>query len=140
THPAAALELHQRHQIDAGAVHARAGLRERAVARPLPSLRPHEFVVEGRVVRLPVEVRDASTMFATFVVPSAAARRLFPQTEIQLAEIFPGRGLMSVAAVDYRDNDLGRYNELAVAFPVRVGRGRPWPIVGMALDFARGRG
>ena len=110
------------------------------LARPLASAATNEFLIEGRTVRLPVEVRDASTMFATFVVPSAAARRLFPQSEIRLAEIFPGRGLMSIAAVEYRDNDLGRYNEVAVAFPVRHGPGRPWPLVGMALDFARHRG
>ncbi|MGH7898880.1 MAG: acetoacetate decarboxylase family protein [Candidatus Binatia bacterium] len=110
------------------------------MATPVTRPQPNEFLVEGRLVRLPVAVRDASTMFATYVVPSAIARRLFPQSAIQLAEIVPGRGLLTIAAIEYRDNDLGRYNEIAVAFPVRHGAGRPWPLFGMAIDFAAGRG
>jgi len=104
-----------------------------------PALR--DVAVEGQAVRLPVVVRDATSMFATFLVPSAPARRLFPQSTIELAEVFPGRALLSLAAIEYRDNDLGRYLEMAVAFPVRLANGRrPWPLVGMALDFRAGRG
>ena len=104
-----------------------------------PALR--DVAVEGQAVRLPVVVRDATSLFATFLVPSAPARRLFPQSTIELAEVFPGRALLSLAAIEYRDNDLGRYLEMAVAFPVRLANGRrPWPLVGMALDFRAGRG
>ncbi len=111
---------------------------EAAAARPAGSAIEH--TIEGRAVRLPVEVRDASSCFATFLVPSAAARRLFPQTSIELAEIVPGRALCSVAAIEYRDNDLGRYHELAVAFPVRRTPGSALPFLGMVLDFRSGRG
>jgi hypothetical protein len=97
------------------------------------------ITIQNRAVPLPVVVRDAKTMFATFFVAAAPARRLFPQTGIRLAEVVPGRTLVSIAAVEHRDGDLGPYNEISVAFPVRIGHGASWPFVGMALDFSAGR-
>ena len=88
------------------------------------------FTIQGQEVRLPVRVRDASSAAATFVVSAAAARRLIPASDvIELAEIFPGRALCSLAAIEYRDNDLGRYNEISFAFFVRpkgTSRGIPY--------------
>ncbi|MGH9389971.1 MAG: hypothetical protein ACRD1Z_10170, partial [Vicinamibacteria bacterium] len=53
--------------------------------------RSHE--IEGRIVTLPVEVRDATSASATFIVPSRAVRQILPSTLIDAAEIFPGRAL-----------------------------------------------
>jgi hypothetical protein len=93
------------------------------------------FTIQGRTVRLPVEVRDASSAFATFVVPAARVRSLIGDDRVRPVEPFPGRALCSIAAIEYRDNDLGRYNEIAVAFLVRKAgcAGRP------LLDLLRGR-
>ena len=95
---------------------------------------PESYVIHGQVVRLPVVVRDASSAFASFVVPSAAVRKLLPDG-LQPAELLPGRTLCSIAGIEYRDNDLGRYNEVAVAFIAREGRGAGLPLV----DLVRGR-
>jgi hypothetical protein len=97
------------------------------------------ITIRNRAVPLPVAVRDAKTMFATFFVAAAPVRRLFPQTGIRLGEVVPGRTLVSIAAVEHRDSDLGPYNEISVAFPVHIGRGASWPFVGLALDFKAGR-
>jgi len=89
---------------------------------------------------MPVEVRDASTATATFVVSATAARDLLPGPELVPVEIFPGRTLFSVAAIDYRDNDLGDYDEVSLALFVREARApRGVPYVGTVLDFVRGR-
>jgi len=77
------------------------------------------WIVQGREIRLPVEVRDASSAFATFVVDAAAVRRLWTHPRVRLVELLPGRALCSIAVIEYRDNDLGRYNEVAIAFLVR---------------------
>ena len=95
---------------------------------------PESYVIQGQVVRLPVVVRDASSAFASFVVPSAAVRKLLP-AGLQPAELLPGRTLCSIAGIEYRDNDLGRYNEVAVAFIAREGRGAALPLI----DLIRGR-
>ena len=86
-------------------------------------------VVQGRAVGFPVEVRDASSGAATYLVPSAAARAWLPGDALELAEPLPGRALLSLAMVDYRDNDLGDYDEISLALFVRPrasARGLPW--------------
>jgi hypothetical protein len=95
---------------------------------------PESYVIQGRAVRLPVVVRDASSAFASFVVPSVAVRKLLP-AGLQPAELLPGRTLCSIAGIEYRDNDLGRYNEVAVAFIVHEGPAGALPMV----DLVRGR-
>ena len=97
------------------------------------------YVIQGREVRLPVVVRDASSGAATYAVSAAAARRLVPDA-LEPVEVWPGRALCSLAAIDYRDNDLGDYNEVSIAFFVRE-KGSPHglPFVGALAAFMRGR-
>jgi len=97
------------------------------------------FAIQGRQVVLPVEVRDASCAFATFAVAAGRVRRLLATGELEAAEPFPGYALCSIGAVEYRDNDLGRYNEVAIAFLVRRGAGVAVPVLGMIADLVRGR-
>jgi hypothetical protein len=101
---------------------------------------PLPYVFQGRPVRLPVEVRDASTATATFLASADAARRLLPGPELEPVLVLPGRTLFSIAAIDYRDNDLGDYDEISLALFVRE-RARPGglPYLGAAIDFVRGR-
>jgi len=104
------------------------------LAADSPAPPSESYVIQGQVVRLPVIVRDASSVFASFVVPTAAVRKVLPPG-LQPAELLPGRTLCSLAGIEYRDNDLGRYNEVAVAFIVREGRDAALPMV----DLVRGR-
>jgi hypothetical protein len=98
------------------------------------------FEIQGRTVSLPVVVRDATNAAAAFLVPSAQARGLIPDGAFEVAEIWPGRALLSIAAIDYRDNDLGDYDEVSIGLFVRA-RGEPtgWPVIGTLADLARGR-
>jgi hypothetical protein len=79
---------------------------------------PHYFF-QGPEVTMPVEVRDASSAAATYLVDAAVARTLLPTPQLDVVELLPGRALFSIAAIDYRDNDLGDYNEISLAFFVR---------------------
>lgn len=74
-------------------------------------------LVEGREIALPVVVRDATVVTASFVVPAAGIRRLL-DPRLEVAALL-GRTLCIVTCVEYRDNDLGRYDEVGVAFLVR---------------------
>lgn len=97
------------------------------------------FEIQGRRVTLPVVVRDASNASATFLVPSEAARRWIPDGALEVAELLPGQAMLSIAAIDYRDNDLGDYDEVSLALFVRErGAKRGWPVVGTVSDFVRG--
>lgn len=108
-------------------------------AEPRPS-RPADYLVQGRRVSLPCLVRDACSATATWMVSSRAAQVLLPGPELEIAEVLPGRGLLSIACIDYRDNDLGDYNEVSIAFFVRRrGERKGIPFVGAAFDMLRGR-
>ncbi len=107
-----------------------------------PAAVPHDqsYVIEGRTVTMPVVVRDATSAAATFLVNAAAARRLLPGPGLDVVELLPGRALFSIACIQYRDNDLGNYNEVSLAFFVRrrdEPRGVPW--LGAALALMRSR-
>lgn len=97
------------------------------------------YLIQGKEVRLPVVVRDATTAFASFLVPADGARRLLARTGMQPLEAVPGRVLVSVAGIRYRDNDLGAYDEATVAFPIAPREPSPVPLLGPMLDLAKGR-
>jgi len=98
------------------------------------------YVFQGREVTLPVVVRDASSVAATYLVPTAGVRRLLPPGDLDAVELLPGRSLFSLACIDYRDNDLGDYNEISLAFFVRDRREpRGVPYLGTALGMMRNR-
>jgi hypothetical protein len=111
------------------------------MAAPAPTATPGTgepvYIVAGREVRLPVVVRDAVSVSATYVVPATAVQRLLPDG-LWALESIPGRTIVVLAAVEYRDNDLGCYNEFAVNFFVVHAATRPLPIVGGLLALARG--
>ena len=82
------------------------------------------YEIQSQRVTFPVQVREAASGSAGFWVPSAAAARLVPDS-FEVAEFLPGRALCTLVLVDYRDNDLGDYNEMAVGFMVRPRGQRP---------------
>jgi len=109
---------------------------EAAVSQPNP---PHSYLIRGRTVTMPCIVRDACSATATWLVSSRAAQRLLPGPELEIAEVMPGRGLLSIACIDYRDNDLGNYTEVSIAFFVRERDARRGiPYAGTAFDMMRG--
>ena len=94
------------------------------------------YTIQGREVRFPVCVREASSGAASWLVPSGPARQLLPCEDFDVAEVMPGRALLSIAAIDYRDNDLGDYNEVSVALFVRPrSQATGIPYLGTVLDF-----
>jgi len=98
---------------------------------------PGHVTVQGRAVALPVRVRDAVSVSAIYLVPSRGVRRLLGSAPLHVLELLPGRALCVLAAVEYRDNDLGRYNEFALNFFVEHGGPRPLPFLGLVSAFRR---
>ncbi len=98
------------------------------------------YVFQGREVTMPVVVRDAASMAATYLVSAAAARKLLPGPELDVVEVFPGQALFSIAVIEYVDNDLGDYHEVSLAFFVRErGHGPLVPYLGDVVEFFRNR-
>jgi hypothetical protein len=76
------------------------------------------YTIEERTVVLPVQIRDASAVYASFLVPAAAVKRLLPPGLTPLQTI-PGRATCTIVGVDYKDGDLGKYHEVGVCFLLR---------------------
>ncbi len=96
------------------------------------------YEIQGQQVTFPVEVRDASGAIAGFLVSSRVANRLVGNA-FEIVEFLPGRTLFLLGCIDYKDNDLGDYNEVAMNFFVRkkgASRGLPW--IGAWLAMAKG--
>jgi hypothetical protein len=103
-----------------------------------PQAAPLSYQIQGRRVAMPVVVRDASASVASFLVSSRIARRLVPDA-FDVVELLPRRTLLAIAVIDYRDNDLGDYDEVSLTFfvrPKRAPRALPW--VGAWIDLLRG--
>lgn len=97
-------------------------------------------VIQGRPVALPCIVREATSGAVTYLVDAGAARAMLPDDTYTVVELLPGRALLSLAVIDYKDNDLGDYNEVSIAFMVRPpGATAGIPYLGGWLDLLRGR-
>jgi hypothetical protein len=82
-----------------------------------------QFEIEGRVVELPAVVRDASSGSVMYMVDRTAAQKLIPDA-FEAVEAAPGQTQLTLVIVDYRDNDLGDYDEVGIVFFVKP-TGRP---------------
>ncbi|MCP3985237.1 MAG: acetoacetate decarboxylase family protein [bacterium] len=76
------------------------------------------YEIQGRTVTLPCDVRDASSGTALYGVSAQEAQKLVPEA-FEVLEPSPGQTQLSLVIVDYRDNDLGVYNEVGVVFFVK---------------------
>lgn len=97
------------------------------------------FSIQGRTVALPVEIRAARSWAATYVVPAEPAQAIVGPSGLEIAEMRPGKAILSIAAMRYEDGDLDRYNEVAVAFLVRQHDAEPARPAARALEVARNR-
>lgn len=79
--------------------------------------------VQGRRVTFPVRIRDATVAAAAYLVPAARPAALLSGTGLRPVTVL-GRALLCLVFVDYRDNDLGAYDEVGVALLVRGRDGR----------------
>jgi hypothetical protein len=77
------------------------------------------YEIQGRMIALPVYVREADSWAAQFLVSAKKAQAIVDPTGLEVAQPLPGRAIVNIAFVNYIDSDLDTYNELAVAFLVR---------------------
>jgi hypothetical protein len=94
--------------------------------------------IQGQQVTFPVQVQNASTGVAMFLVPIVSARRFLPDDQLEFVEIMPGKAVLTLSVIDYKENDLGNYNEIAMAFFVRTKNEKPRiPYLGDLLSILR---
>ncbi|MBW8059677.1 MAG: hypothetical protein FVQ78_04950 [Solirubrobacterales bacterium] len=65
--------------------------------------------------KLPIFYYDGTAQTAVFAARLGALRKLLPDPRFVPARLAPGLGAVAVSCFEYRDTDIGPYNELAIA-------------------------
>ena len=89
------------------------------------------YTIDGNDISFPVIVSDAAMLMNGFLVDAKAAQAMLAGTGFKVVELFPGKAILQLLAVDYKENHLGDYNEGAIIFPVLTpGEKKPFPFFG----------
>jgi hypothetical protein len=81
-----------------------------------------EAALGDELVRLPIFYYDGTATSAVFAARLGALRRLMPDPRISPARLAPGVGAVAITCFEYRDTDIGPYNELAISVVLN----EPW--------------
>lgn len=76
------------------------------------------YEIQGQKIEFPVFYYDFSSVTASFIIKTSKLREVLPHPEFIPAEIWPGSGVLSVNAYEFRDTDIGPYNEVSVTVPI----------------------
>lgn len=100
---------------------------------------PASYWIAGKTVAFPVVVAEASMFMNAFLVDARVAQAMIGDSGFRVMELWPGKSILQLLAVDYRKNDLGDYNEAAILFPVLTpGERKPIPVFGAMWRLATG--
>ncbi len=82
------------------------------------SVRQLDVGFRGHLMKVPAFYYDGTATTAVFPARYAGLRRLVPDPRFVPARLAPGLGAVTVSAFEYRDSDIGPYNELAISVPL----------------------
>jgi hypothetical protein len=68
---------------------------------------------------------DVTTVTAVFIAPLRHLKTLLPSKQMKLLRLSPVHGLIAVTVFEYRDSDIGPYNEVSISLPVTVDKRAP---------------
>ena len=74
-----------------------------------------EATLAGQPAKLPIFYYDGTSQTAVFAARLHAVRELMPDPRLVPARLAPGIGAVAVSCFEYRDTDIGAYNELAIS-------------------------
>jgi len=85
----------------------------------------------------PLFYYDFTGLMVTFVTPLSRIRALLPSPVMQPLRLTPWHGVTIVGAFEYRDTDIGPYNEVGVMFPITLHKPAP-VLTGLLKALAEG--
>lgn len=77
-----------------------------------------EFEQPSIKFKLPVFYYDNTSLQAIYTASTVKVRKLLPHPQMNLIEMSPGRCTVVFTAFEYRNSDLGPYNEFSISFPI----------------------
>ena len=78
-----------------------------------------------RSIHCPEFYYDAMMLGAQFLAPTEQVKALLPSERIHPLRVVPWRSIVSVTAFEYRDSDIGPYNEVSIGIPFTLDAASP---------------
>ncbi len=72
----------------------------------------------SRTIFLPVFYYDVATLSVQFLAPINRVKQLLPSARLHPLQITPWHCVVSISAFEYRNSDIGPYNEVSIGVPV----------------------
>ena len=79
--------------------------------------------------KVPVFYYNTSSMTAIFTAVTKKVKKYLPHPKMQPLEIFPGKCLVAFMAFEYRETDIGPYNEFSISIPITFGNKPSMPAI-----------
>lgn len=95
------------------------GMRDAPFFQGVPQ---HAIPWRGSTVMSPSFYYDFTMLTAMFLAPLRGLAALLPSRRLYPLRITPWHGVLYLAAYEYRDTDIGPYNEVAISIPVSMDR------------------
>jgi hypothetical protein len=78
-----------------------------------------------RTINVPLFYYDVAATGVAFLTPLDRIRALLPSPRMHPLRVTPWHGMTTINAYEYRDCDIGPYNEVAIGFPVTIDKPSP---------------
>jgi Acetoacetate decarboxylase (ADC) len=98
-----------------------------------------DVTIAGQPAKVPIFYYDGTATSAVFAARLKALRALMPDPRFCPARLAPGLGALAITCFEYRDTDIGPYNELAISVVLNEPWFRP-NLPGMAILSSLRRG
>jgi hypothetical protein len=84
-----------------------------------------DVVWRDKMLSVPLFYYDNAFIRVAFLTPLDKIRELLPSPRMHPLRVTPWHSVTTITAFAYRDCDLGPYNEVAIGFPITIGKPAP---------------
>ena len=84
-----------------------------------------ELMIRNFPSKTPIFFKNVSMMLGIFEADAKIAKRFLPSSDFKLVSSFPGKALVGINCFEYKDTDIGPYNEVSIAIAVENKKWKP---------------
>lgn len=83
--------------------------------------------MDDESIEFPILYYDLRGINSIFTAKTDRLEKLLPHPNFKPVELWPGTGMLAIAAFEYLDTSIGPYNEIAIAIPIKFPPGFIFP-------------
>jgi len=84
-----------------------------------------ELMIRDFSSKTPLFFKDLSMMLGIFEADAKVAKQYLPSSDFKLVSPIPGKALVGINCFEYKDSDIGPYNEVSIAIAVENKKWKP---------------